>query len=62
MEKAYDFDIPEDISEIPDETPEEIEGNEHVGMKSEKAMGNTSLRQTNFSIKHGMSVRPTNPI
>jgi hypothetical protein len=26
MEKAYDFDIPEDISEIPAEHPDEIEG------------------------------------
>lgn len=25
MEKAYDFSIPEDISEVPDETAEEIE-------------------------------------
>ena len=36
MEKAYDFDVPEDISEIPDETPEEIEGKDPVGMKTEK--------------------------
>ncbi len=26
MDKAYDFDIPEDISEIPAEHPDEIEG------------------------------------
>lgn len=25
MEKAFDFDVPDDIMEIPDETPEEIE-------------------------------------
>lgn len=28
MEKAYDFDIPEDVSEIPEEHPDEIEGKE----------------------------------
>lgn len=30
MDKAYDFDIPEDISEIPDETAEEIEGRDKL--------------------------------
>ena len=30
MDKAYDFDIPEDISEIPDETPEELEAKKNA--------------------------------
>ena len=35
MEKAYDFSIPEDISEIPDEAPKELD----IYSKSTKAPG-----------------------
>lgn len=57
MEKAYDFDIPEDISEIPDETPEEIEGKEHIGMKTEKEFGHSGVKTNNFSVRHGMTIQ-----
>ena len=30
MEKAYDFSVPEDPSEIPDETPEEMEKDQQM--------------------------------
>ena len=44
MEKAYDFDIPEDISEVPDETAEEIEGKEPAGLKKETQKANFGLK------------------
>ena len=57
MEKAYDFDIPEDISEIPDETPAEIEGREHDGMKIEREMGNANIRHgSTFGTRNGYTV------
>ena len=54
MEKAYDFDIPEDISEIPDEHPDEIEGKDSITVGQKK--------QQTFAVTNGLQVPFKDPV
>lgn len=64
MEKAYDFSVPEDPTEIPDETPEEIERDQvlrpHNELQPQPQQSGTEPQLGAFSYKPGTAASNTN--